>query len=99
MNDLVLARNCCMARMLPGEAELVSECTGLPGRAKSVGNTVMIFLYVPPALLTNPKMSSAVLWFNGCVIRPVHHGALYSRTRAVVHPRFVLLHCIAHYVC
>ena len=21
MNDLVLARNCCMARMLPGEAE------------------------------------------------------------------------------
>ena len=25
-----------MARMLPGEAELVSELTGLPGRAKSV---------------------------------------------------------------
>ena len=24
--DLVVARNCCMARMLPGEAELVSEC-------------------------------------------------------------------------
>ena len=35
VNDLV-ARNCCMARMLPGEAELVSEWTGLPGRAKSV---------------------------------------------------------------
>ena len=30
MSDLVVARNCCMARMLPGEAELVS------GRAKSV---------------------------------------------------------------
>ena len=36
MSDLVVARNCCMARMLPGEAELVSERTGLPGRAKSV---------------------------------------------------------------
>ena len=36
VSDLVVARNCCMARMLPGEAELVSEWTGLPGRAKSV---------------------------------------------------------------
>ena len=25
VSDLVLARNCCFARMLPGEAELVSE--------------------------------------------------------------------------
>ena len=24
VSDLVLARNCCLARMLPGEAELVS---------------------------------------------------------------------------
>ena len=36
VSELVLARNCCLARMLPGEAELVSEWTGLPGRAKSV---------------------------------------------------------------
>ena len=36
VSDLVLARNCCLARMLPGEAELVSEWTGQPGRAKSV---------------------------------------------------------------
>ena len=36
VSDLVVARICCMARMLPGEAELVSEWTGLPGRAKSV---------------------------------------------------------------
>ena len=36
MSDLVFARNCCMARMLPGEAELVSEWKGLPGMAKSV---------------------------------------------------------------
>ena len=25
VSDLALARNCCLARMLPGEAELVSE--------------------------------------------------------------------------
>ena len=25
VSDLVVARNCCMARILPGEAELVSE--------------------------------------------------------------------------
>ena len=36
VSDLVVARNCCMARMLPGEAELVSAWTGLPRRAKSV---------------------------------------------------------------
>ena len=33
---LVIARNCCMARMLLGEAEFVSEWTGLSGMAKSV---------------------------------------------------------------
>ena len=36
VSDLVVARNCCMGRMLPGEAELVSEWTGLSGRAKCV---------------------------------------------------------------
>ena len=36
VSDLALARNCCLARMLLGEAELVSEWTGLPGEAKSV---------------------------------------------------------------
>ena len=42
MSDLVLARNCCLARMLPGERSLpekprtVSELTGLSGKAKSV---------------------------------------------------------------
>ena len=36
VSDVALARNCCLARMLPGEAELVSEWTGLPGEAKSV---------------------------------------------------------------
>ena len=34
MGDLALVRNCCLARMLPGEPELVSECTGLPGGQK-----------------------------------------------------------------
>ena len=36
MSDLALARSCCMARMLPGEAEFLWELTCLPGRAKSV---------------------------------------------------------------
>ena len=36
VSDLVMARNCCLARMLSGEAELVSEWTGLSGKAKSV---------------------------------------------------------------
>ena len=36
MRDLFFARDCSIARMLPGEAELVSKLTGLPGRAKSV---------------------------------------------------------------
>ena len=36
VSDLVLARNCCLTRMFPGEAELVSEWTGLPGKAKRV---------------------------------------------------------------
>ena len=36
VSDLALARNCCLARMLPGEAELVSEWTGLSVEAKSV---------------------------------------------------------------
>ena len=36
VSDFVVARNCCLARMLPGEGELVSEWTRLPGRAKSV---------------------------------------------------------------
>ena len=36
VSDLVFARNSSIARMLPGEAELVSEWTGLSGRAKRV---------------------------------------------------------------
>ena len=36
MSDLVVAHNCSIARMLPEEAKLVSEWTGLSGRAKSV---------------------------------------------------------------
>ena len=34
VSGLVVARNCCMARMLPGEAELVSEWTGASGEEK-----------------------------------------------------------------
>ena len=35
VSDLVVVRNCCMTRMRPEEAELVSEWTGLSGRVKS----------------------------------------------------------------
>ena len=31
VSNLVVAHNCCTARMLPGEAELASERTDLPG--------------------------------------------------------------------
>ena len=33
---LVFARNCCVARLLPGEAELLSERTGLSGGGQHV---------------------------------------------------------------
>ena len=36
MSDLVVVRNCCMARMVPAQADLVLERTGLSGREKSV---------------------------------------------------------------
>ena len=36
MSDLVLARNCCLARMLPGEAENGVGMNSLSGKAKSV---------------------------------------------------------------
>ena len=36
MSDFVITRICCMARMLPGEAELVSERTGLSVGANDV---------------------------------------------------------------
>ena len=36
VSDVVLVRNCSLARMLPGGAELVSEWTGMPDKAKSV---------------------------------------------------------------
>ena len=36
VSHLDFARNCSIARMLPGEAELVSEWTGLPGGGQKV---------------------------------------------------------------
>ena len=37
VSDLVVARNSCMARMLPGEYEFVLELTGLQVRAADKG--------------------------------------------------------------
>ncbi len=45
MSDLVVARNCCMARMLPGEVELVSECRGLTGVKCNIPFFATIMLY------------------------------------------------------
>ena len=38
MSDLVVARNCCITRMLPGEAELVSLYKNVPFFFNSVAN-------------------------------------------------------------
>ena len=61
VSDLVVARNCCMTRMLPGEAELVSGWTGLPGRAKSVkrlsGQTDWILRYIKTTFTFTPMWS------------------------------------------
>ena len=62
-SDLVVACNCCMTRMLPGEAELVSEWTGLPGRAKSVklferSNGLDIALYKNYIFILDNKQTS-----------------------------------------
>ena len=63
VSDLVFARNCSIARMLPGEAKLVSEWTGLPRRAKSVKRSersngldtalYKYYLYILPYLFDN----------------------------------------------
>ena len=69
MSDLVFARNCCMARMLHRDAELVSEWTGLPGRAKSVkrferSNGPDIALYKNYLYLFLHKLPIKVTSFN-----------------------------------
>ena len=76
MSDLVVARNCCMTRMLPGEAELVSECTGgLSGRATSVKRfersnvldtalykkNTFTFIYIKPLILVL-SLGSCMSW-------------------------------------
>ena len=57
MSDLLLARNCCQARMLPGETELVTERRGLSGRAKRLnalsGPTDWILRYIKTTFYTH----------------------------------------------
>ena len=78
MSDLVFARNCCMVRMLPGEAELVSEWTGLPGKAKSVkrferSNGLYTALYKNYLFLTYIILSGYLELFVSTVI-PFSHS-------------------------
>ena len=49
MSDLVVARNCCMTRVLPGEAELVSEAKSVKRFERSNG--------LDTALYKNPFFS------------------------------------------
>ena len=78
VSDLVVARNCCMARMLPGEAELVLEWTGLSGNAKSVKrfersngldtalykNYLYLYLFTSGFWLVNFTKSLWTCWTN-----------------------------------
>ena len=46
MSALVFARNCCMARMLPGEAELVSDLNRSARGGKVCGLTDWMLRYI-----------------------------------------------------
>ena len=46
MSDLILARNCSDARMLPGEAELVSEGGGQSVKRSERSNGPAILRYI-----------------------------------------------------
>ena len=48
MSDLVVARNCCMTRVLPGEAELVSEAKSVKRFERSNGLYIktLFFLFL-----------------------------------------------------
>ena len=86
-SDLVVARNCCMTRILPGEAELVSEWTGLPGRVKRVkrferSNGLDIALYkdylyiLPLRTQAQPEVPvrySLYINSSACKIKTPHH--------------------------
>ena len=79
VSDLDFARKCSVARMLPGEAGLVSEWTGLPGEKKSVKrsertkgpdtglykNYANLFLFLLPSLLVITNNSDSQM-FIGC---------------------------------
>ena len=53
MGDLVVVRNCCMARMLPREIELELELTGLSGEEsvkrfeRSNGPDIVLYKNIP----------------------------------------------------
>ena len=84
-SDLVFARNCSIARMLPGEAELVSEWTGLPGRAKSVkrferSNGPDIALYKNYLYLFNIVINILYLWSKHLFDPPPPPLSKYQRT-------------------
>ena len=67
VSDFVLARNCCLAIMLLIEAELVSEWTGLSGKAKSVklfepSNGLDTALYKNYLFFYLPRTQVNIIW-------------------------------------
>ena len=74
VSDLVFAHNCCMARMLPGETELVSEWKGV---AKSV-NRFERSNGIDTALYKNIPLLRC---FTLCISRLANHPGFAIRLR------------------
>ena len=67
MSDLVLARNCCLAIMLPGEAELVSETKSVKHFERFNGLDTALYknyIYIYLFYLTVVTLTSIRLSFN-----------------------------------
>ena len=94
--DLVVARNCCMARMLPAEAELVSEWTGLSGRAKYVKR------FEPSnGLDTALYKKNTFTFFTFNLFCPNHHSCQngHSRVWFLIDSLFQSFHpCLVYYI-
>ena len=96
---LVVARNCCMARMLPGEVELVSEWTGLPGNAKSVKrfersnglDTALLYIKKNTFTFFLPFSSRQVHWhiFKMSTSCQVHWHFITTSTSCQIHWHFI----------
>ena len=81
MSDLVVARNCCLARILPREAELVSD--GLLWGAKSVKRFERS-KGLDPALYKNIPLPFYCRVFQMALIHTIDHKATDSPIYAII---------------